>query len=119
MLKIKKKILACVLSTAIFTSLWGCSSQELEESVDLFRETVQNTLSSQEEPEEEETAEIPEVSLLLWIQYSEWRGTDSISSACSRNREFSGEDSGGLYFSGTTGKSDEGINGRPPGIFLD
>ena len=60
MLKIKKKILACVLSTAIFTSLWGCSSQELEESVDHFLETVQNTLSSQEEPEEEETAEIPE-----------------------------------------------------------
>ena len=54
----------------------GCSSRDIEEAADLFRETVQDTLNTGKENAEEDTKEIPEkrdhtgtVGLLLRIQY--------------------------------------------------
>lgn len=55
MFEIKKKLLAYGVCMAMLTGLSGCS--HVEDSIDLFRETVQNRLSSQEE---EETITRPE-----------------------------------------------------------
>lgn len=55
MFEIKKKLLAYGVCMAMITGLSGCS--HVEDSIDLFRETVQNRLSSQEE---EETITRPE-----------------------------------------------------------
>ena len=60
MFAIKKKILAYLLIAVMFTGICGCSSRDIEEAADLFRETVQDTLNTQEERDGEDTEEIPE-----------------------------------------------------------
>ena len=60
MFAIKKKILAYMLIIVLSAGTAGCSSRDIEEAADLFRETVQDTLNTGKENAEEDTKEIPE-----------------------------------------------------------
>ena len=60
MFAIKKKILAYMLIIVMSAGTAGCSSRDIEEAADLFRETVQDTLNTGKENAEEDTKEIPE-----------------------------------------------------------
>lgn len=60
MFKIKKKILACVISIVMTAGLFGCSSKDADDSMELIRETIQEALESQEENVEGAGTEIPE-----------------------------------------------------------
>ena len=60
MFAIKKKILVYMLIIVLSAGTAGCSSRDIEEAADLFRETVQDTLNTGKENAEEDTKEIPE-----------------------------------------------------------
>ena len=60
MFKIKRKILAYMISIVMLTGITGCSSRDVEEAAEYFRETVQDVLETREESSSEDTEEIPE-----------------------------------------------------------
>ena len=67
MFAIKKKILAYMLIIVLSAGTAGCSSRDIEEAADLFRETVQDTLNTGKENAEEDTKEIPEKEITAFI----------------------------------------------------
>ena len=57
MFKIKRKILAYMISIVMLTGITGCSSRDVEEAAEYFRETVQDVLETREESSSEDTEE--------------------------------------------------------------
>lgn len=60
MFEIKRELLAYLISIAMLSGIAGCSSADLEDAAEYFKETVQDTLESSSEDAGEDKEEIPE-----------------------------------------------------------